>query len=227
MFQKYLSLQSDYPLSILYHARNSLKKIAKMQGHGANLNLIGDFRTIIIGDSTVALDKIGVMFHGLLDSLRQRRKELLGGVDLEELRFPDTLVDEPDNQTPGFYFGKVEQNGLKDYEELLGQLVFGPGPLEGEYGTVSLEGKLVLDLPKCYRFLEEATILRSKLGSLLHICTSGPWRGTEYAASCIRNTVNGNPRNVKAILGKLCLVSGYNKTMLSVSQLEYNFHYHC
>lgn len=218
LFQQYISLQSDYPLSPLYHTRNLLKKLSKMQTHAINLNLINNFQTIIIGKSTVTLDGIGAMFHGILDSIKQRRKELLGGIDLEELvRIPDALIDEPDNQTPGFYFGKVKRNKLQCYEKLLAKLIFGNKQLKREYGTVTAEGTLVLNQPRCHRFLREVAMLRSELGTLLHICTSGPYRGTEYAASCIRNTVNGNPRNVKAILGRLCLVSGYNKTTSSVS----------
>lgn len=188
-----------------------------MEEHTINLNLVDDFRTIIIGKSTVTLNDIGNMFHGLLDSHRKSRKELLGGIELEELiRIPDNLVDEPNNQTPGFYFGKVPQNKLKRYEGLLAKIIFGHESLKGEYGTVTAEGTLMLNHFKCRKFLEEAAMLRSKLGTLLHICTSGPYRGTEYAASCIRNTANGNPRNIKAILGRLCLVSGYNKTTSAV-----------
>lgn len=180
------------------------------------MNLIGDFKTIIIGKSTVTLNAIGDMFHGLLHSIQHRQKALLRGIDLEQLvRIPDILIDEPDNQTPGFYFGKVEHNKLEHYEGLLAKIVFGDPRLKGEYGTIT-EGKLVLNQIKCRSFLEEVAILRSELSSLLHICTSGPYRGTEYAASSIRNTANGNPRNVKAILGRLCLVSGYNKTTSSV-----------
>jgi hypothetical protein len=75
---------------------------------------------------------------------------------------------------------------------------------------------LELNLPMCHKFLEEAASIRSMLGSLLHVATYGPYRGTEYVTTCIRNTANGNSRNVKAILGKLCLVSGYNKTSFAV-----------
>jgi len=193
-----------------------------MQEPAINLNIVGDFQKIIIGKATVTLGDIGVMFHGLLDSIREKRKTLLKGIDLEELvTVPDVLVDEPDNRTPGFYFGKVPKNNLKGYERLLANLIFGHKLLKGEYGTLTAGGELKLNLPKCREFLEKVAILRSELGTLLHICTSGPYRGTEYAASCIRNTANGNSRNIKAILGRLCLVSGYNKTTSSVSALKY------
>ena len=216
-FREYLDLQSDYTLSALYHTRNLLKRLTKMEEHPTNLNLIDNYRTIIIGKSTVTIDGIGAMFHKLLDSIQQRRQALLRGIDLEGLVIiPDALVDEPDNQTPGFYFGKVQRNELKRYEKLLAKIIFGDGWFQGEYGTVTAEGRLLLNQPKCRKFLEEAAVLRSELGTLLYICTAGPYRGSEYATTCIRNTVNGNPRNVKAILGRLCLVSGYNKTTSSV-----------
>jgi hypothetical protein len=203
-----------------------LKKLGKSQEHKINLNLIRDFQVIVIGKSIITLNSIGVMFHEILDYIQQKRKELLGGIDLEELvSIPDELIDEPDNQSPGFYFGKVQYNNLERYEKLLTRLIFGHPKLKGKYGTVTAEGTLLLDQPKCHKFLEEVAALRSKLGTLLHICTSGPYRGTEYAASCIRNTINGNPRNVKAILGRLCLVSGYNKTTSSVSPPNVIFSY--
>lgn len=140
------------------------------------------------------------------------------GIDLEEMiKVPDTLLDEPGNITPGFYFGDVQENNLKQYERILPEVIFGHKKLGGKYGTVTSEGTLDLNQPMCYKFLEEAAIIRSMLGSLLHVSTAGPYRGTEYVTTCIRNTVHGNPRNVKAILGKLCLVSGYNKTSSAVS----------
>ena len=166
------------------------------------MNLVDDFRTVVVGKSTVTLDGIGAMFHGLLNSIQQRRQALLRGINLEDLvKIPNILIDEPDNSTPGFYFGMVQSNKLRRYEKLLGQIIFEDKRLKGEYGTVTAEGKLVLNQQKCRKFLEEVAAIRSELGTLLHICTSGPYRGTEYAASFIRNTVNGNPRNVKVILG--------------------------
>ena len=159
------------------------------------------------------------MFHALLDDIKQQRKEMLMGIELEDcVKMPDILLDDPDNDNPGFYFGNVPENELKCYENLLHKIIWGREDFVGKYGTV--EGnKLVLNKPMCYKFLEEAQSLRAKLGTLLHISTSGPYRGTEYTTTCIRNTVNGNVRNVKVILGNLCLVSGYNKTSFAVSLL--------
>ena len=216
-FNHYLQLQSDYPLSALYHVRNFLKKLHKSEDHVPNLDIIDDFQTVIIGNSTVPLSSIGAIFHKLLDEIKEKRKELLMGIDLETIiKVPDTLFDEPGNLTPGFYFGDVQRNNLKRYEKTLAGIIFGDPRFQGKYAIVS-EGVLELDQPMCRKFLEEVASIRSLLGSLLHVATSGPYRGTEYITTCIRNTVDGNTRNVKAVLGKLCLVSGYNKTSFAVS----------
>ena len=73
-------------------------------------------------------------------------------------------------------------------------------------------GNLVLDHLRCYKFFEEVALIQSAHGTLLHICTSSPYWGTEYAATCVWNTADGNIQNVKVIFGRLYLVSGYNKT---------------
>lgn len=158
------------------------------------------------------------MFHKLLDEIKERRKALLMGIDLEELiKCPENLVDEPDNLTPGFYFGDIPGNNLKRYEGMLADLIFRHPMLSKEFAAVNSDQELVLNLPRCHKFLEQVASIRSALGTLLHICTPGPYRGTEYAATCVRNTANGNVRNVQVIFGRLCLVSNYNKTSSVVS----------
>lgn len=217
-YRPYLSLQSDYVLSALYHSRNLLKKFGREQEQEVDINFIDDFRTIIVDGSTVTLSGIGAMFCGLLDAIQEQQKALLMGIDLEGLvTYPTVLIDEPDNLTPGFYFGDIPQNNLGCYEETLARLIFGHQEMSRKYGTITSDGSFVLNHPRCYKFLEEAASIRSMLGTLLHICTPGPYRGTEYAATCICNTVQGNIRNVKIIFGRLCLVSGYNKTSTAVS----------
>jgi len=85
----------------------------------------------------------------------------------------DVLTDKLDNQTPGFYFSKVLSNKLKCYERLLTNLIFGYKLLKGEYRTLTAGGELKLHLSKCHEFLKKVTMLRLKLGTLLHICTFG------------------------------------------------------
>jgi len=158
------------------------------------------------------------MFHKLLDEIRERRKKLLEGIDLETIiQVPNDLLDEPNNISPGFYFGDVKENQLKGYETILSKLILSHPSLGKKLGTVTAEGKLVLNHTWCFEFLQEMESIRSLLGTLLHISTSGPYRGTEYAATCLRNTPEGNSRNIKAIYGRLCIVSGYNKTSSAVS----------
>ena len=161
-YHPYLSLQSDYVLSSVDHTHNLLKKLSHNQEHTININLFNNFHTIIIGNSTVTLSRIGVMFYTLLDFIKEWRKSLLMGIDLEE----QTLVDELDNLTPGFYFGNIPWNKLKCYEQTLTKLIFGhPG----------MSGKFILDHLNCCKFLEESASIHSALGTLLHICTSGPY----------------------------------------------------
>jgi hypothetical protein len=220
LFRPYFSLQSDYVLSSLYHSRNLLKKLGKEEARRPNLNIVDDWQRVVIGSRSVTLSGIGVMFHKLLDEIKERWKDLLMGIDLEKLiKIPETLFDEPDNAAPGFYFGHDPRNDLQQYEETLGRVILGTPQLREKYCTIS--GDVVnLNYQMCLKFLQETAAIRSALGTLLHIITSGPWRGTEYSIACIRNTVHGNPRNVKAIAGKLCLVSGYNKTSFAVGPLS-------
>ena len=73
-----------------------------------NLNLVDNFQTVIIGKSAISLSAIGTMFHTLLDDIKYQRRALLKGIELEdEVEIPDVLVDEPDNDTYGFYFGDI------------------------------------------------------------------------------------------------------------------------
>jgi hypothetical protein len=223
-YRPYLSLQSDHPLSALYHSRNMLKKLSKDHVPSDGLDIVDNFRTVIIGDSTIPLSSIGVIFHKLHNEIREGWKKLLMGFDLETvIEVPDTLYDQPDNLTPGFYFGDVPRNNLKRYERTLTELIFRDSRFQGKYGAVTSKGVLELNQSMCHKFLEEVVSIRSMLGTLLHISTPGPYRGTEYAATCVRNVAGGNCRNVKAIAGKLCLVSNYNKTSSVVSILQHLF----
>ena len=73
---------------------------------------------------------------------------LLMGIDLEELvQYPARLVDEPDNITPGFYFGDIPQNYLVPYKTHIW--------MSTRFATMASGGELVLNHPHCYRSLEE------------------------------------------------------------------------
>jgi len=165
----------------------------------------------------VDLSDIGKMFYTLLDEVRQRRAALLPGIDLEDhIQLPDTIIDEVNNPSPGFYFGDVGENNLKEYEDLLFKLVLDDPQLGTTYVTATEGGRLVPNREQCLRFLKEMESIRSILGTLIFICSGSPYRGTEFATTCIRNLPGGNIRNAKFIMGNLALVSGYNKTSFSV-----------
>ena len=56
------------------------------------------------------------MFHQLLNRIRECRKVLFNGVNLEkQIKLLNNLIDEPDNFTPGFYFGNLPENKLESY----------------------------------------------------------------------------------------------------------------
>ena len=89
-FQAYLSLKSGYVLSALYLTRNSLKKLRAWETHGMNLNLVNNFQTVIIGESTVSLSAIDTIFHTLLDDIKHWWRVLLKGIELEDVvKLPD------------------------------------------------------------------------------------------------------------------------------------------
>ena len=217
-FLKYLLLQSGFPLSAIYHTRNQLKKLKNEEERIPGTNIINSFQTVVIGGSSVDLSSIGVMFHKLFDEIRERKKQLLEGIDLETIiDVSNELLDKPNIIFPGFYFGDVKENQLKGYETILSELILNHHSLGKKLGTVTAEGKMVLDYKWCFNFLKKMESIRSLLGTLLHISTPGPYRRTGYAAICLRNTPEENSRNIKAIYGRLCIVSEYNKISSAVS----------
>jgi hypothetical protein len=157
------------------------------------------------------------MFDTLLDEVKQRRKVLLSGMDIEDhIALPDIITDDVNNATPGFYFGAAEQNGLKGYEDLLFELILDNPKLGPTYVTTGADGKLAPNRSACVQFLTEMESIRSLLGTLVFICSGSPYRGTEFATTCIRNLPGGNIRNARFIGGNIALVSGYSKTSFSV-----------
>lgn len=217
---EYLSLQSDFCLSSLYHSRNLLKRISEDEiKQRLSVELVGPpgkRTSVLIRGTLVDLRNIGKMFYILLDEVKKRRTELLHGIDLEKyIQLPDIIVDEVNNNSPGFYFGDVEENNLKEYENLLFKLLDDP-QLTSEYLIVTADGGLAPNRKKCLRFLREMESIRSVLGTLIFICSGSPYRGTEFATTCIRNLSGGNVRNARFVGGNIALISGYSKTSFSV-----------
>lgn len=220
-YYEYLSLQSDFCLSPLYHSRNLLKRISEDEiKQRVSVELVGPpgkQTSVLIRGTLVDLCDIGKMFYLLLDEIKKRRTELLHGIDLEKhVQLPDIITDEVNNNSPGFYFGDVEENNLKEYENLLFKLLLDDPQLTSEYLVVTADGGLAPNRKKCLVFLREMESIRSVLGTLIFICSGSPYRGTEFATTCIRNLPGGNVRNARFVGGNIALVSGYNKTSFSV-----------
>ena len=117
-----------------------------------NLNLVNNFQTVIIGESTVSLSAIDTIFHTFLDDIKHWWRVLLKGIELEDVvKLPDVQVNEPDN---GFYFGSASENNFKDYEKLLTNIIFYHEAFKDKFGTVE-RSKLVLNEAVCYKFLQE------------------------------------------------------------------------
>lgn len=220
-YQQYLRLKSDFCLSPLYTSRNLLKRIAEDEvKQGPSVELVGPpgNRTgVLIKGTVVDLRDIGKMFHSLLDEIKHRRAKLLSGIGLEQhIQLPDTITDQINNNSPGFYFGDVEENGLKKFENPLFTLILDDAKLGKEYMEITQDGKPAPKRAACLHFLEEMEAIRSLLGTLIFMCSGSPYRGTEFATTCIRNLPGGNVRNAKFTMGNLALTCRYNKTSFSV-----------
>ena len=157
------------------------------------------------------------MFYGLLNEVKERRTRLLSGIDLEKhVKIPSTICDEVNNTTPGFYFGDVKENNLKKYENLLHTLLLDDPKWSETHMAITKDNRITPKVAACYRFLKEMESIRSIIGTLIYICSGSPYRGTEFATTCIRNLPGGNIRNARFMSGELTLVSGYNKTSFAV-----------
>ena len=205
----------------MYNSRNLLKKIAENEAKlRLSVELVGPpgKRTgVLVNGTVVDLSDIGKMFYTLLDEIQERRAALLPGINIEQhINLPDIITDDPNNSSPGFYFGDVEANGLKKYEDLLTDLIMNDPELGPKYLMVGKGEELIPNRKACLTFLQEMESIRSILGTLIFICSGSPYRGTEFATTCIRNLPGGNVRNAKFVFGGLTLVSGYNKTSFSV-----------
>lgn len=86
------------------------------------------------------LSSIGVIFHKLLNEIKEKQKKLLMEIDLEKnVNTPNTLFDKPDNLTPEFYFGDIQWNDFKQYEKTLLKIIFGNTKLWEMYYIITLK----------------------------------------------------------------------------------------
>ena len=224
-FKSLLALQSDFPLSSLYHTKNLAKKLSEDQQFLSKVNICGVESDIaILGSISVKLKSFGVMYRGLLAEVKSMQKDLFGGVDFEDERWfgfkrPDIIADEPNCIQPGYFFGDHEFNGLGKYEDAGINVLLNHPRLRNRYAFVRGEDELVLNVVACHEFLRRAEDARSKLASACHISIGGPPRGSEFVANYLRNHPQGDIRNVIFIFNCLCLIAGYNKSSQAVSRL--------
>ena len=139
------------------------------------------------------LSNIGKMFYSLLNKIKQRWTALLSSVDLEQhIKLLDTIIDKINNTSPGFYFGDIKANHLKEYENLLFELILDDPQLRPQYLTMANNGDLVPNRAGCLKFLYKMESIWSVLGTLIFICSGSPYHGTEFATTGIRNLPGGN-----------------------------------
>jgi hypothetical protein len=227
VYEKYkplLLLQSNYPLSPLFHSKNLAKKISEDQELDHKVSLSTDKQTAVLGSISIHISSFGAMYRGLVAEIEQKQKELFGGVDFEDSEWfgfsvPEIIADNNNQSQPGYFFGDHEANqDFLRYEDLGLKVLFEHPRLKDRYGSVrSSDQKLVLNAIACQDFFHRASEIRSKLASACHISLGGPPRGTEFAANYLKNHPGGDIRNVRFIFSTLCFVSGYNKSSLSVS----------
>ena len=217
-------IQSDFPLSTLYHTKNLAKKIAEDQELDLKVSLSADRQTAVLGTICVTMASFGVMYRGLLEEVEKKQKELFSGVEFEDsewfgFRVPEFIADDNNRSQPGYFFAEHESNQeLQRYNDLGLKVLFQHPRLKGRYGCVrSSDNKLILNSIACRDFFQRANEIRSKLASACHISLGGPPRGSEFVANYLRNHPGGDIRNVRFIYNSLCFVSGYNKSSQTVS----------
>lgn len=226
-YQPLLLLQSDYPLSSLYHTKNLAKKVSEDQDLGHKVSLSADKSTAVLGSISVHITSFGIMYRGLVAEIEQKQSELFAGITFEDpewfaLTIPDIVSDDNNEIQPGYFFPNHESNHhLLRYEDLGLKILFEHPRLKGRYGCVrSSDQKVILNTVACQDFLRRASEIQSKLASACHISLGGPPRGTEFATNYLRNHPGGDVRHVRFIYSTLCFVSGYNKSSLTVSMFQ-------
>lgn len=191
-------LQSDYPLCSIYHSKNLAKKISQDQMRNVKVDLVGSARDIVVmGPITVRIDGFGVLYRKLLEEIKELQEGLFGGIgfdDPEWIKFerPEFFRDDASSVRAGFFFGELEANGMSKYRDLGLRVLFHHPRMKDRYGTVLPGGEFVLNAVACHDFLRRADLARSKLATAAHISVGGPPRGTETAASCLRNHPQGD-----------------------------------
>lgn len=221
VYEKYkhlLMLRSDYPLSPIYSTKNLAKKISRDQERRDKVNLVGEKKdTIILGRIVIKLDGFGELYRKLLEESKEMQEDLFGGISFEDEDWfgftePLTLVDEVNETCAGFWFGELEMNDLKKYEDRGLKVLFHHPCMKDRYGCMLSEEKFIPNAYAIHEFLYRSSLARSKLTTAIHISVGGPARGTELSSNYLRNHPQGDIRNIKIVDGDLCLVGTHNKS---------------
>lgn len=216
-------LKSDFPLGVIYSAKNLAKKIARGQQRDDNVQLVGPDRdTAILGSISIKLASIGELYHKVLKEVTEIQENLFGdiGFDDEEwfsFKVPNRLVDLVNCDLPGYFFGEEQENDFKRYQDSGLNVILNHPCFEGRYGCMVADGVFIPNAVACHEFLQKSSEADAKIAVLFHSGLGSPSRGTESTSQCLRNHPQGNIRNVKIVGGDLCVVGGYNKSSSMVS----------
>ena len=216
-------IRSDYPLSPIYSTKNLAKKISRDQDRGDRVNFVGPEKTTaILGKITITLKSFGEWYRKQLDELKALQDDLFGGIGFEDeewisVTVPDDLVDEVNTSHAGFCFAELERNDMKKYEDVGLRALFHHPRLKDRFGTMLPDDRFVLNAVGCHDFLQQLSLARMKLATLLHISIGGPAQGTEFTSNYLQNHPQGDVWNMKVLDGDLSLVGGYSKQSSAVS----------
>jgi hypothetical protein len=213
-FQRCLSINSDYPLCVLYNDRNLLKKLVEDQERDPNAAMIG--RTAVMHDTRLCLDDIGDMYRALLKEISALEGEITQGLcDTDErfrLKLPEFPADEPNNSRSDFFFANVASNGFSKARDVMLDVLAEHERFRGRYFLDTGREEVVCVPGPCHELLRRFAQLRTLLFCAVHIASGSPGRGSELISHHLRNAPGGDVRNVKLIDGRVCFVGGYNKT---------------
>lgn len=216
-------LRSDYPLGVIYSAKNLAKKVARDQHRDDKVDLVGpEMDTAILGRITIKLASIGELYHKVLKEATELQENLFGGIgfgDEEWFSFevPDRFTDLVNSDRPGYCFGDEEGNNFKRYQDCGLNVLLHHPYFKDRYGCMVADGQFIPNAVACHDFLRQSSEVDSMIAVLFHTGLGSPGRGTESTSQFLRNHPQGNIRNIKIVEGRLCVVGGYNKSSSMVS----------
>jgi hypothetical protein len=162
-----------------------------------------DHQSMTVRGQLVKLEDIPALYHGTLESIKEKMKSLSEGVDLS-IPFDYTkITDDPQNGQPGYGF-LSDPNILRIKNDLLISLG------KPDWFVAGLDGRLEWNRSKLAGWMETAQELNKLFLVATHMGGGQPARGTEILSMLVRNRQNGE-RSLFALPGGLASVIGYNK----------------